>query len=289
MPRFFVPSPLPVAGPIRLTGAIAHRIGRVLRLASGEPLSLFDGEGREVAAVLVRVSPREVIAEVRAELPPPEPEPVLHLYQALIRPNRFEWLLEKATELGAGRITPVVGARCRVRTEEFGPSRLARWRRIVVEASEQCGRGRLPELGAPLPFAAALADAAASAVVVLPWEGARADAPPLGEVARMVGGAADPPRPHAGRVHPARRPLAVFIGPEGGFAPEEVAAARTRGALLVSLGPRVLRAETAALAALAIAGDALRAAPHLPVTSPAEERDSDEAPNVTIRSPRTPA
>jgi 16S rRNA (uracil1498-N3)-methyltransferase len=238
-PRFFVASPLPVMGACAVTGDAAHRIARVLRMAPGQAVRLFDGTGREVEAAIGQTRGGTVTASITLELPPGPRRPELHLYQALIRPNRYEWLLEKATELGAAAITPVVSERCQVRPAELGPSRAARWVRIAVEAAEQCGRRTLPRLGEPAALSRALEEA--PGLLVLPWEEARDEAAPLGDVLRR-----QDPRPAA---------LSLFIGPEGGFSIEEVEAARVHGAVVVSLGPWVLRAETAALAALAIAVD----------------------------------
>jgi 16S rRNA (uracil1498-N3)-methyltransferase len=219
----------------------------VLRMRPGERLRLFDGTGREIEAEVIAVRGREVLVAPLTELPPAPPALVVHLYPALIRPQRFEWLLEKATELGVARVQPLVSERCQVRTAEFGAGKAARWRRIMAEAAGQCGRRDVPELASPLPFREALA--CAPGFILLPWEAERATAPTLSEALRAAG-------PDVGSE---RCPLAIFIGPEGGFSPAEVAAARGRAALTVSLGPRVLRAETAAVAALAIALDALLA------------------------------
>lgn len=259
MHRFYVPPPLLPHGLAPLPAEVAHLVRHVLRMRPGERLRLFDGSGREIEAEIIAAREREVVVAPIVELPPEPPVPVIHLYPALIRPHRFEWLLEKATELGVACVQPVVSERCQVRAEELGAAKAARWRRIMVEAAEQCGRRDVPELASPLPFREALA--CASGAILLPWEAERAAAPALGEALRAAG-------PNVGS---ARCPVAMFIGPEGGFSPAEVAAARARGALTVSLGPRVLRAETAAVAALAIALDALLAV----------RRAAAEAANVT--------
>ncbi len=247
MHRFYLPPPLPAHGPFPLPAEVAHRVAHVLRMVPGERLRLFDGSGREIEAEIVAARGREVVVAPIAELPPEPPVPVIHLYPALIRPHRFEWLLEKATELGVACVQPLVSERCQVRAAAFGAGKAARWRRIMVEAAEQCGRRDVPALASPLPWSAALAQA--RGLLLLPWEGEREAAPALGAALR----AAEPD------VGSARCPVAIFIGPEGGFSAAEVAAAQARGALTVSLGPHVLRAETAAVAALAIALDALLA------------------------------
>ncbi len=240
--RFFSATRLPPDGPLVLTGDAAHRAARVLRLRPGDRVWLFDGTGREVEAAIGTIDRSAITVMVTAELPPGPPEPPFFLYQALIRPHRFELLLEKAAELGVAAIRPLITARCQVRAEEVGPARHERWTRILIEAAEQCGRRTVPDLGAPLRLETALT--AAPGLLVLPWERERASAPRLGDALRTA--VRDGP-PSA---------LSFFIGPEGGFALEEIEAARAAGALPVSLGPLILRAETAAIATLAIATDA---------------------------------
>jgi 16S rRNA (uracil1498-N3)-methyltransferase len=173
-------------------------------------------------------------AQVRLldELPPLPAQRRLVLYQALIRPNRFEWLIEKATEVGVERIVPLVSAHSAVRPEEIGAGRIERWRRIGVEASEQCGRRTVPAIATPLPFSAALSSACGRRV--LAWEGLRGES-----VAATL--------PAAGE-----EPVALFVGPEGGWSEPEVEAARAAGAELLGLGANVLRAETAAVVGSAL-------------------------------------
>lgn len=292
MHRFYVAAPLPVQGDVTIDGEAAHRVGRVLRLGPGERVGLFDGSGREVVAALARVSARDVVATIVSELPPPPAGPSLHLHPALIRPARFDWLVEKAAELGVTLVQPVVTERCQVRASEIGAAKLARWERLAIEAAEQCGRRTLPELLPPLPFERALDGMAG--ILLLPWEEARGEAVPAGEVlgrafaahraAHTDGSRVPSPLPvaregestapavqprdqdggpdeHSGP--PADRsapgtlpPVSIIIGPEGGLTAGEVDAARAHGALVASLGPLVLRAETAAIAAMALAVDA---------------------------------
>ena len=299
MHRFYVAAPLPVVGEVTFAGEAAHRIGRVLRLGPGERVGLFDGSGREVVAVLERVSARDAVARIASELPPPPDGPRLHLYPTLIRPARFEWLVEKAAELGATLVQPVLTERCQVRASEIGAAKLARWERLAIEAAEQCGRRTLPELRPPVPFTRALDGLAG--IVLLPWEEARGEAVPAGEALRRAFAAhgavrrvRGTPRPlpvaYEGETSPpaalagecgdggelsrgglalapdavaqpdALPPVTIIIGPEGGLTAGEVDAARTHRALVASLGPLVLRAETAAVAAMALAVDAWAAA-----------------------------
>jgi 16S rRNA (uracil1498-N3)-methyltransferase len=234
--RFFV-AEAPAGVEAALAGDLAHRLARVLRLGVGDAIELFDGSGRVWPGVIAATDTRLV----RVALAPPSvglPEPPTVLFAALVRPNRFEWLLEKATELGATAIRPLLTARTAVRADEIGRSRLDRWRRIAVEAVEQCGRVTVPALHEPATLAEALRHAAGRLVVAA--EPAHGRAEPLGAIVRGV----------------ADRPVTLVIGPEGGLTAEEVRAVLDAGGCAASLGPLTLRAETAAVASLAIVADA---------------------------------
>jgi 16S rRNA (uracil1498-N3)-methyltransferase len=200
----------------------------VLRMRPGQRLALF-GDGREFECELVKTS-RDVQVRLLEELPPEPPRPRLALYQALIRPNRFEWLIEKVTELGATAIVPIITERGAVRATEIGEARLERWRRIAIEATEQSGRRGVPSIAGPLGFAAALDGAEGRKV--LAWEELRDS---------------DAPRPDATAPQ-----ISLFVGPEGGWAKAEVERARKAGGVLIGLGPNILRAETAAIVATAL-------------------------------------
>jgi 16S rRNA (uracil1498-N3)-methyltransferase len=163
-----------------------------------------------------------------------EPSVRLVLYQALIKGQRFDWVLEKGMELGVAGFVPIVSSRSLVRPAEASSARLERWRRVVVEAAEQSGRCRLPEISPPLPFDEACASAAG--VRILPWEGEREAS--LGDLLAAQ--------------QQAVPVVSLFIGPEGGFPLEEVRLARRLGVRTVSLGRRILRAETAAIVAAAL-------------------------------------
>jgi 16S rRNA (uracil1498-N3)-methyltransferase len=159
---------------------------------------------------------------------PPEPRTRLVAYPALLPRDRFEQVLQKLVEVGTAAIVPVATARALVK-DEANTAKRQRWERIAIEAAEQCGRGMVPSVGEPLRFAAALERATADGLVLLAYEAERR--------VRLV----DVLSPDA-----APETLALFTGPEGGFEPTEVEQARAAGAHLVSLGPRILRAETAA-------------------------------------------
>jgi len=213
---------------VTLTGDVAYRITRVLRMHAGERLALFSGV-REFECELIETGKR-VRARLLEELPPQAERTHLTLYQALIRPNRFEWLIEKVTELGVDRIVPLLTERAAVRASEIGASRLERWRRIAIEATEQSGRRCVPAIAAPVSYAAALNDA--NGCRVFAWEG-------LCEA-------------HGATIEPDRGGISLFVGPEGGWSDAEVEQARAAAATFMGLGPTTLRAETAAIVAAAI-------------------------------------
>lgn len=234
--RFFVPPGSLRARNITLGPDLAHRLGRVLRLKRGDHVVLSEGGAREYEVQLTAVSPYAVTAVViREREASGEPEVELVLYQSLIRANRFDLVLEKGTEVGVSRFVPMIAGRSQVQGNgEPAPARGERWLRIVVEAAEQCGRGRPPAVDAPLVFEDAVRQA--RGLKLMPFEGERSRG--LGAYLRGL----------------SRRPdtVSLFIGPEGGFEDAEVELAREAGAEIVSLGPRILRSETAGIIASAI-------------------------------------
>lgn len=227
VPRLHVPEPLAAGREIRLDGDRARYLRTVLRLRDGDPVLPFNAADGEWRARLVPAGKRDaaLAVEARRRAPAPEPGPVLVF--APIRRSRLDWLVEKAVELGAARLVPVITRRTVVRPES--PDRL---RAIAVEAAEQCGRLSVPPVEAPRPVAA--------------WLGTR---DPRERVLFADEDRSGPPLAAALRAAPSA--AALLVGPEGGFDPEEAAALRgAAGIAPVSLGPRVLRAETAALYAL---------------------------------------
>jgi len=234
---------------LTLPDEIAHQARDVLRLGSGATLRLLDGAGGEYPAEIVHVARREVTARVgERQEGLPQPAVRLTLCLGLLKAARFEWALQKGTELGVATFQPLVTERAVAATEEFGAARRRRYERIVAEALEQCGGAWLPELAAPRALEEALAAAPAEAIRLIPWE--EEAAAPLTATLRAVA---------ARRAGEAQPDVWLYIGPEGGFSAREVALARAAGALPVTLGPRILRAETAAIVAAALAMDALGA------------------------------
>jgi 16S rRNA (uracil1498-N3)-methyltransferase len=236
-PRFLVAQDLAEASELLLSSELAHRAARVLRLRPGDQVVLFDGSGLEAEAVVTAISAREVGLRILQRSTPPREAPVrVVLYQALIAATRFELVLEKGTELGVQAFVPTVCARC---TSRPAPAhalagKLARWRAVTVAAAEQSGRTRLPEVSKPLPLEEALASSPGPKLFA--WEHAVEPLPKVLE--------------HLQELHP--QAVSLFVGPEGGFTAEEAALARSCGAVAVSLGPRTLRAETAAIVLCAL-------------------------------------
>lgn len=228
--RFFVDAPLAL-GHHALPEAQSHYIGRVLRLAAGDAVQLFDGSGLEYVGELVEVGKKSVQVEMREQFAGLAESPLrIHLGQGLSRGERMDWAIQKATELGVAAITPIVSARCEVRLkDERADKRLAHWRQIAISACEQCGRSVLPTIHAPLDLTDWLAQTEAELKLVLH---------PVAE-------------PLTSHARPAS--LAFLIGPEGGLSEAEVAAAQRAGYLAARLGPRVLRTETAPVVALGVA------------------------------------
>ncbi len=241
--RFFVPRGSVRARNVTLGPEMAHRLGRVLRLKRGDRIVLSEGGPRDFEAQITGVSGQALTAIVVAEHEAPtEPGVAITLYQSLIRQNRFDLVLEKGTELGVSRFVPMIAARSQAHGDSNGEPSAAkaeRWARLVLEAAEQCGRGRLPQVSAPVAFGDAVRGAAG--LKLLPYESARGVG--LTEYLRGLD----------------RRPaeVSLVIGPEGGFEPSEIESAQAVGAVVVTMGPRVLRSETAGIVAAALVLDAL--------------------------------
>ena len=229
MLRLFVSSAQVDATRVRITGPELRHL-RTLRLGPGAPLAIFDDRGREHDVLLERVTAREAWATIVATHRPERDSPLdLVLAPALLKGTKMDLVVEKATELGVRRIAPVITRYTIAR----GPH-TERWRRIAVAAAKQSGRTRIPVVDAPVPLRGLLR---------APWPGLRLIA---WEGERTRGLAALPATAAA---------LVMVVGPEGGLATEEIAEAEACGFISVRLAPRVLRAETAALTAVALCQD----------------------------------
>lgn len=231
-PRFHVPAPLTVSSTLDLPEAVAHHAARVLRLRSGNAITLFNGSGGEYAARITAVGKHAVTVSVERYDPVERESPLpITLVQAVSSGERMDLTIQKAVELGVARIVPVESERCVVQLKgERAAKRMAHWQQVVVSACEQCGRNRIPEVRmiSPLDVWLAAEEKYTQRWVLLPGA----------ETALR-----DLPRP--------QRPIELLVGPEGGLTEAEVDAARRAGYQPIRLGPRVLRTETAAPALLA--------------------------------------
>ena len=237
-PRLYCPTSLESDEVIDLPAAVAHHAARVLRLREGDPVTLFNGAGGESEARLTRIGSRSVSAMVGMHHAVERESPLqVTLLQGLAGAERMDYVIQKAVEIGVATIAPVTMARSVTRLDTARAAKRAEhWRSVIVASCEQCGRNRLPLLRPLCDFDAALgspddpgaATGAALSLVLSPGEGSS-----LTAFDRPSGA------------------IRLLIGPEGGLAPEELAAAQRAGFRNVRLGPRVLRTETAGLAALA--------------------------------------
>jgi 16S rRNA (uracil1498-N3)-methyltransferase len=240
--RCFVPPPLAAGDTRLLPEAVATHVARVLRARAGQRLTLFDGRGGEYDATILEIGRCGVRVQIDVQRAIERESPLsVTLLQALARGERMDLIVQKATELGVGSIVAWGGERSVVRLDEQGLARRCEhWRAVAIGACEQCGRNRVPTIEAVADLASACGKPDATSLRVL----LAADAErPLSSVARQASS------------------IMLLIGPEGGFGEHELALAAHHGFQSCRLGPRVLRAETAPLAALAalqaIAGDFL--------------------------------
>jgi len=230
--RIYTPQPLQPADSVELTGSTGHYLARVLRLSRGDSLVLFNGDGRDYSAEITAVQSQRVLARLLDSSVPDKESPLkITLVQAVCRGERMDYALQKATELGVFCIQPLISHRVEVRMDKSREAkRLQHWQGVVIAACEQSGRALVPEVKTPLSMTEWLTNTDQSRRLVLdPFAADRLSGLTLG-----------------------RGAVSIAIGPEGGFTDQEMAAVRTNGLATVSLGPRVLRTETAGPAAIAV-------------------------------------
>jgi len=231
VPRFFVPALLAPGSRIDLPEAAAGHVARVLRMQAGEHVTLFDGSGGEYPGTILRVAKNGVTVQVAEQLAVDRESPLdVTLIQALATGDKMDWIVQKAVELGATRIRPVVMRRSVLRMEgERAQKRVAHWQAIAAGACEQSGRNRVPVVESVVSMAQCFdPPPEVFGIALVPGEG---------------GPLADLPAPG--------RAVALVVGPEGGFADDEIAILRRAQFRFATLGPRILRTETAGMAALA--------------------------------------
>ena len=232
IPRIFTDQPLVSGATIDLEESAARHLGSALRMQAGQALTLFNGQGGEYSASISEIgkkAARILVGEHQAN----ERESPLNITLAigLSRGDRFDFIVQKATELGVSRIVPLLTERTEVKLKgERRDKKVAHWQQIAISACEQCQRNRIPEINEPQPLAQ--------------WQGNSGDGPRLVLHHRSDIKLADMPAPDAA--------VTLLIGPEGGLSEAEIDAAISSGFQPLTLGPRVMRTETAPLAALAI-------------------------------------
>ena len=232
LPRLFVRQPLGDDVQVELDAGQANYLGNVLRLGAGSELLVFDGLSGEWLARISEAAKKRMTLSIERKTREAESIPDVWLAFAPVKRAQTDWLIEKATELGAARLVPVMTQRTVAERV-----RLDRLESIAIEAAEQCGRTRVPEIAEPMKLARFIKE--------------------LGPVRRLYFADESGGDALAGTFR--EGPAAILVGPEGGFTDEERTLVRGSGAAAISLGPRILRAETAALAALsaymALVGD----------------------------------
>jgi len=239
MSRFFVFKKFEVNDHVIISGDDAHHIAKVLRYKPGDVLKLSDGNQAEGEAEIIDIDYKnlQIKTKIIAKNNMEKLYPKITLFQGLPKGDKMTFVIQKATEIGISSIVPIKTKRTIV---EIEPDKIAskrqRWQKIAVEAAKQCMRIDIPKIEAPKDFASCLSELASFQLVIIPWEMEHSRS--LKEVLQETTGEI--------------RDIAVFIGPEGGFSEEEIEIAKNTKAICVSLGPRILRTETAALAVCSI-------------------------------------
>ncbi|MCB0212986.1 MAG: 16S rRNA (uracil(1498)-N(3))-methyltransferase [Anaerolineae bacterium] len=230
--RFFIDPNLITPPTVHIIGDTARQIKTVLRMQPGDTIIVLDNSGLERQVQLTDIDKNSVQGQIIAEqMNTAEPALHLTLYQGTLKGSKFEWVLQKGTEIGISCFVPTICQRSVIKDATALAKKASRWQQIIQEAAEQSGRGKLPTLAPACALNDALEHAQTANRIILPWEEAANN--PLKQILANFDDS-----------H-----LALFIGPEGGFSADEVQRARRQNAEIVSLGPRILRAETAALAA----------------------------------------
>ena len=230
-PRLYTPQPLPLGQTIELEVAAGHYIGKVLRMQEKQEVILFNQGGTQVSAHISNISKKIVRVLISAQLEAPQASVLhTHLGQVMSRGERMDYVIQKATELGVNEITPLYSSRCEVKLDHQRQiKRLTHWQQIAISACEQSGRIDVPLIHSPQALSTWLENTSAEVKLVLhPHE----------------------TRPLEGQQAPLS--CALLVGPEGGFTPKEFEQAHTEGYTGLSLGPRILRTETAPIAALTL-------------------------------------
>ena len=238
MPRFFVSRESIGDGALFISGDDARHIARALRMAVGDTLTVSDNEGNEYTVKLTKIRDERCDCEIlESAVSRSEPPSKITLYMAYPKGDKLETVIQKAVELGASRIVPFESSRCIKRPKaDKAKERGARLSRIAEEAAKQCGRAILPEVALPIAFSDMLNEASKASLSLFCYEGEGTSS-----LKAILDECAEAPES-----------IAVIVGSEGGFSPEEARLAEEKGFIVTGLGPRILRTETAPLCVLSI-------------------------------------
>ncbi len=236
MARFYVPRPRIESGLLKVEGEEVRHIRKVLRLGTGDEVVVFDGSAMEYLGTIVEEGPSTVVIEIKETLPSIR-ESVLEvtLAQSLLKGEKMDYLVQKATEIGVKEILPFFSSRSVPlldRSKEL--ARLRRWEKIAIGAAKQCGRGVIPKIGAFQEYAEMIERVPHDSLLLVLWE---KDGTRLKEALKK---------------YKERERIFFIVGPEGGLSEQEVEEAKANGFIPVTLGTRILRSETAALCVLSI-------------------------------------
>ena len=236
MTRLFVEESLALESEIELNEENSHYISQVLRMRAGEEVTVVDGNGLELLCEVSQISKKQVILKINEKREnATEPPYEITLFQCVSKGERMDLTVQKCTELGVSRIVPVLSERCIVKMNaKDSKGKIDRWQKISLEAARQCGRGIVPKVEDPLSLEKAYEDIENYDLTLFPWED---------ETGKGLKSALQSFR---------GKKIAIFVGPEGGFSKEEADNAVKCGAVRVTLGPRILRTETAGAAVLAM-------------------------------------
>ena len=240
MRRFFTEPQNIIAGKASIYEDARH-ISQVLRMTTGDEILIFDGTGKEYTAKLTEIQKNVCYAEILGEnISLSEPKTAITLFQGLPKSGKMETIIQKAVELGVSRIVPVEMERCvtRINSKKAGEEKAARWNKVSLEASKQCGRGKVPEVLEPVTFEKAISEIKKAKLSIMPYEELGHEGKlGLKELLKNNSSADD---------------IAIVVGPEGGFSESEVSLAKEAGINMVGLGKRILRTETVASAVIPV-------------------------------------
>ena len=237
MPTFFVAADSVVPPTVRITDPLLHHLRQSLRLQPGEPLTVTDDSGRRYRTQISEITARHLTAQIlETTTAPPKTSPSIVLAQALLKGEKMDWIIQKATELGVDRIAPVVTTHgvVKPRAERLDHQR-ARWQRIALEAAQQCERWSVPTIDEPATLSQVMTGYDTAGTKLLLAE--RSSGASLTDIAPGLG---------------AEHTVLLVVGPEGGWDKEELRLAQERGCQAITMGKNILRAETAALAAISV-------------------------------------